>query len=67
MNFGNRLKKLREAAGKSGEDVAFDMRKKNVVISTATYYNWEKNVGAPDVNQLNALASALGVSSEDLI
>lgn len=65
--FGERLKKFRRKAAKSGEDISRYMTNHGSEISTATYYNWEKDSGAPDVRQLDALSAALGIKLNDLL
>lgn len=67
MTFGEKLKKIRKDKKRSGEDIVFGMRKKNVIISVATYYNWENDIGSPNINQLEALALGLGIKVEKLI
>lgn len=64
--FGERIKKLREMRGDSGEFIARRLEKFGVTIATQTYYNWEKNEGGPDPKQLVALAHIFNVEVGDL-
>lgn len=62
MRFsGSKLRQLREAGGKSREEVAVALG-----TSSATIGNWEREVHVPDTNQGLALASYFGVTVEDL-
>jgi transcriptional regulator with XRE-family HTH domain len=60
MTFGERLKELREAAGLSQEALA-----RAAGLSTSTVAKTEQRDIDPSWSTVQALAKALGVSSED--
>lgn len=60
--FGNRLKALRKKAGFNQEDLA-----DAVGVSVMTIRRWEWNERTPRVDEVKALAKALGVSEAQLL
>lgn len=61
-SFGNRLKALREKNGLTQEKLAVF-----VGVSLKTIQRWEKNERQPKVEDIKALAKALGVSEAQLL
>lgn len=59
--FGQRLRSARQAAGKTGDDVAaiFDVGKQAV-------YSWEKGINVPSIEQVCILATEFGMPLEAL-
>ena len=60
---GTDLRRMRLKAGKTTVQMA-DFAG---VKTRKTYENWEKNVGAPSMNQYIAMASACGFKAAELI
>lgn len=61
MGIEERLKKLRKSAGLTQTELADRMG-----VHPQTISKWERGISQPDISQLAALASALGVSIEEL-
>ena len=61
-SFGNRLKALRKKAGLTQGKLA-DI----IGVSLLTLFRWEKNERQPKVEDIKALAKALGVSEAQLL
>jgi transcriptional regulator with XRE-family HTH domain len=62
MTFsGSKLREIREAAGRSREDLAAHLR-----TSSATIGNWERGVHVPDANDTRALADYFGIGMDAL-
>ena len=61
-NFGARLKALRKKAGLTQSQLA-----DKIGVSLLTLFRWEKNERQPRVEDVKALAKALGVSEADLL
>lgn len=59
--FGGRLRALREAAGKSVQQLAAAAR-----VGRQSVYQWERDEREPSWGVVQALAAALGVSTESL-
>lgn len=62
MTFGERLKALRKKAGLTQEELANDTR-----VSQKTIQRWECEERQPRLEEIKALALALGVSENDLL
>lgn len=60
--FGNRLKQLRKSKGLNQTQLA-----EKIGVSLLTLFRWEKGERAPRVDEVKALAKALGVSEADLL
>ncbi|MBE1301135.1 MAG: XRE family transcriptional regulator [Alteromonadaceae bacterium] len=60
---GTDLRRMRLKAGKT----TVQMAEFASVKTRKTYENWEKNVGAPSMNQYLAMATACGFKPADLI
>ncbi len=60
---GTDLRRMRLKAGKTTVQMAEFAN----VKTRKTYENWEKNVGAPSMNQYIAMATACGFKPADLI
>ncbi len=61
-NFGNRLRRLRKKTGLTQEQLA-----EAVNVSLKTVQRWEFNERQPRIEEIKALAKALGVSEADLL
>ena len=61
-NFGDRLRKLRKKSGLTQEKLA-----DAVGVSLLTLFRWEKGERSPRIDEIKALAKALGVSEADLL
>lgn len=61
-NFGERLKQLRKSKGLNQEDLADALG-----MSYMTIRRWEKGITTPRMEDIKALAKALGVSEADLL
>ena len=60
--FGSRLKAFRKKAGLTQSQLA-----DKIGVSLLTLFRWEKNERQPRVEDVKALAKALGVSEADLL
>ena len=60
--FGNRLKALRRSKGLNQTQLA-----EKIGVSLLTLFRWEKDERQPRMNEIKALAKALGVSEADLL
>lgn len=60
--FGNRLKALRKSKGLNQTQLA-----EKIGVSLLTLFRWEKDERQPRMNEIKALAKALGVSEADLL
>lgn len=61
-NFGARLKALRKKAGLTQSQLA-----EKIGVSLLTLFRWEKGERQPRVDEIKALAKALGVPENDLL
>lgn len=61
-NFGSRLRAFRKKAGLNQTQLA-----EKIGVSLLTLFRWEKGERAPRVDEVKALAKALGVSEADLL
>ena len=61
-NFGDRLRRLRKKSGLTQEQLA-----ESVGVSLKTVQRWEFNERQPRMEEIKALAKALGVSEADLL
>lgn len=64
MGFGERLRTARKAKRLSGEALG---KMLDPQVSKQSISHWEKGEHPPDVNQVQQLCAALGVSADDLI
>ena len=62
MTIGGNLKKLRVAQGLTQDQLAEKLHVTRQAVS-----NWERNVSHPDLDQLEAIAAALGVEVTTLL
>ena len=62
MSFGQRLQDLRQRAGMSQDALA-----ERLEVSRQAVSRWERGVGYPDINTLEPLADALGVTLTELM
>lgn len=60
--LGERLKKLRELANQTQDEVA-----KAVDVNTGTYSRWERGVGKPHAAEIVALAQHFNVATDHLL
>ena len=61
-NFGNRLKQLRKSKGLNQTQLA-----EKIGVSLLTVFRWEKGERTPRIEEVKALAKALGVSEAELL
>ena len=61
-NFGSRLRAFRKKSGLNQTQLA-----EKIGVSLLTLFRWEKGERAPRVDEVKALAKALGVSEADLL
>ena len=62
MDIGERIKIFRKSAGLTQEQLA-----KNSGLSRNAIYNYENGRRSPDIETLNKIAAALGVTSNELL
>ncbi|CAM3537377.1 helix-turn-helix domain-containing protein [Marinicrinis lubricantis] len=62
MEFGNKLKHLREQQGWSQDDLA-----QRLNVSRQAVYKWESNKGYPDIQNLIAISDLFEVTIDELI
>lgn len=62
MTIGGNLKKLRAAQGLTQDQLA-----EKLYVTRQAVSNWERNVSHPDLDQLEAIAAALGVEVTTLL
>lgn len=60
--IGNRIAKFRKAKGMTQEDLAAKLG-----VSSQAVSKWENDISCPDIGLLPALASALGVTTDELL
>ena len=61
-DFGERLKNLRKTAGITQQELADRLN-----VHPQTVSKWERGLSEPDISQLGDLASALGITLEELL
>lgn len=62
IQFGDKLKKLRQESGRSQEKLAEELD-----VSRQAVYKWEANKGYPDIDKLIKISDVFNVTIDDLI
>ena len=62
MEFGKQIKKLRQEAQLSQEELA-----ERIYVSRQTISKWESNLSSPDIQSCKAMADVFGISLEELL